>query len=431
MQARATILQALDAARQAGADQAMASLTRSEKTELNIDAGRISLLRTTGNANLALTAFTSGRKGAITVNQTSPSAIAAAASEALRFASAAAPDPANGIAPAAPAQQFSYGPEAPDRAAMYERLTEFLAYAARVHPLIKLEQCCFDFTRSESLLGNSHGVDFAQSSGLYSFQVMFTAKDGTRTSSFNYTAAKHRDLAQPLCTWGGLDALMQQAAEQLDPRPVSGKFQGEVIFTPHSLSDFVDSIVGVYLGELALIGGTSPWRERLGQRVGSERFTLRSLPASKRIQAGYFFTPDGFAVADATLIEQGILRGFQLGLYGSNKTGLPRATTAGGGWIVEPGTTSLAELIAGVERGLLLCRFSGGSPGDNGDFSGVAKNSYLIENGKLSHPVSETMLSGNLGNLLEQVTAVSRDTIDFGSEVYPWVRCGGVTIAGK
>ena len=33
-----------------------------------------------------------------------------------------------------------------------------------------------------------------------------------------------------------------------------------------------------------------------------------------------------------------------------------------------------------VERGVLLGRFSGGSPSPSGDFSGVAKNSFLIEN---------------------------------------------------
>ena len=56
-------------------------------------------------------------------------------------------------------------------------------------------------------------------------------------------------------------------------------------------------------------------------------------------------------------------------------------------------------------------RFSGGMPGVNGDFSGVAKNSFLIENGKVTTPISETMISGNLAEMLNSIIAVSADTV--------------------
>ncbi|MBT6551992.1 MAG: TldD/PmbA family protein, partial [Gammaproteobacteria bacterium] len=87
------------------------------------------------------------------------------------------------------------------------------------------------------------------------------------------------------------------------------------------------------------------------------------------------------------------------------------------------------DLIAGVEKGILLGRFSGGSPNDKGDFSGVAKNSYYIENGKILYPVSETMVSGNIASVLKEVNAVSRQQVDFGNCAYSWIRSPGLVIS--
>ena len=43
--------------------------------------------------------------------------------------------------------------------------------------------------------------------------------------------------------------------------------------------------------------------------------------------------------------------------------------------------------VDSIENGILVCRFSGGDPATNGDFSGVAKNSFYIKKIKyfLSH----------------------------------------------
>ena len=86
-------------------------------------------------------------------------------------------------------------------------------------------------------------------------------------------------------------------------------------------------------------------------------------------------------------------------------------------------------MISSIDRGILLSRFSGGSPSDNGDFSGVAKNSYYIEKGKIKYPISETMISGNICQMLHNIKDVSKETINFGSSIYPWIQFSGITIS--
>ena len=76
-------------------------------------------------------------------------------------------------------------------------------------------------------------------------------------------------------------------------------------------------------------------------------------------------------------------------------------------------------------------RFSGGEPSPGGDFSGVAKNSFLIENGRITGALSETMISGNIADMLKHGRAVSRATMDDGVVSVPYMAFDGVTISGK
>ena len=425
------VRKAVGCLRAAGADKAQSSMSRGVQSELNVDAGRMSLYRTTVNVSIGLTAHIAGRKGSVSLNKYDDASIRAAAADAVALARSSEPDPANDISPARPFERFETGAVEPDSAAMYDRLREYIDWARGAYPKTRLEQCILDFGRGESFYANSNGAEFEDRSGLYSFSAMFTSKDGTDASSFNYSGATHRQLAKPLQEWGRVAELMHQSAEQTRVSPVKGSFTGDVIITPECLGDFVGYLDGVYLGDYAMITGNSPWKELMGRSVISRLVSIRSEPNGPRIEAGYPYTGDGFRAENCSIIESGTLRNFTLGLYGSNKTGKPRCPSGGGAIVVESGETPLDDMVKDVKHGILLARFSGGSPSDNGDFSGVAKNSYLIENGKIMRPVGETMLAGNVAALFNSVRAVSKESADYGSAILPWVLTGGITISGK
>ena len=89
---------------------------------------------------------------------------------------------------------------------------------------------------------------------------------------------------------------------------------------------------------------------------------------------------------------------------------------------MEPGDTPVADMIRGI-RGLIVGGFSGGEPGANGEFSGVAKNSFYVENGEVKGAVMETMISGNLTDVFSNVTAVSKELVSDGTSAFPvWRR---------
>jgi PmbA protein len=67
-----------------------------------------------------------------------------------------------------------------------------------------------------------------------------------------------------------------------------------------------------------------------------------------------------------------------------------------------------------------------GRPSASGDFSGVIKNSFVIRDGEAGAALSETMISGNVAQMLRDVSAVSAERIDTGSWVLPWLRVEGL-----
>jgi len=100
-------------------------------------------------------------------------------------------------------------------------------------------------------------------------------------------------------------------------------------------------------------------------------------------------------------------------------------------FVVPSGDRSLDDSVAGTERGVILSRFSGGNPNSNLEFSGVAKNSFYAEGGAIRRALSETMVTGNLQDLLQNIRAVSREQVNFGDHAYPYLAASGVTISVK
>ena len=67
-----------------------------------------------------------------------------------------------------------------------------------------------------------------------------------------------------------------------------------------------------------------------------------------------------------------------------------------------------------------------GNPAANGDFSGVIKNSVAIDGGAVGTALSETMINGNVAQMLRDVVGVSAERIDTGGWCMPWVRVSGL-----
>ena len=406
-------------------------IVEKETRELTAENGEFNLLRTLFDNNAMVSAFKDGKNGVVTGNDFSDAGLEALVKSAVLSAESAVKDNAHDIAPAQEEAKFRQGCATPDFDRFFERIKELLSDIRTEYPKIQIMSVIGEFVKVHSLYKNSNGVDFEENAGQYVVIVEFSGHDGDRTTSLDASSIQMKDLEQRFIDMGNLRYHLDNAQKQLEQIPVTGKFTGSVICTPELFADLMMMAVGNFISDAVLIDGTSIWKNKIGKKVASDKLTVVLKSYDKRIVIGERFTADGFRTEDLPLIEKGVLKNFRIGLYASKKTKKPVSKNSSGDLVVNPGKTPLEQMIAGVKRGLIVGGFSGGKPSANGEFSGVAKNSYYIEDGKIKGAVSELMINGNLAKALMDISSISKETVADGGIVVPYVCLENIVVSGK
>ena len=188
--------------------------------------------------------------------------------------------------------------------------------------------------------------------------------------------------------------------------------------------------------------GESPLAGKLEQRIISPAFTIVDDPHQPYCQNAAEIDHDGIPTRKQTLVRDGVLQRF---LYDLDSAGLAGAEPTGNNGcspyhaVVSPGPRTSAELLASLEDGLYLTENLigfGQSNILNGDFSCNVGVGYRVRNGEIVGRVKDTMLSGNLCDIMNGKVELSSDThYDNGDPryhgVYPHAVVEGVTVSAK
>ena len=415
----------------AGITKYSLTLSEGEKQELNTEHNKFSLFRTIFSHGATITAYLDSRKGSASGNDLSDAGLQKLVEDAKAGAESSMPDDANDIAEQQAPEVFRTGCYEADMARFYDRLQEVLDTVRQDFPKIMLMQIIGSHDKSHSLLVNSNSTEFEWFDGSYSVSLEFAGNDGEKTTGLGYGGVTMHDLAQPILSHGSLRKQLEDTEKSLNTVSIGDKFEGTVIFTPDALGYFTYMLVSNFMDAGVIIEGTSQWLDKVGQQVASDKSTLRLQAQDDRLVVSSPFTGDGFRAENVTLIEKGVLNCHLLNLYAAKKTGRPVVKNSGSGYVMEPGDLPVADMIKGVKRGLIVGGFSGGQPGANGEFSGVAKNSFYVENGVIRGAVMETMINGNLQDVFTKVTAVSKELVSDGNMAFPYLAVEGITISGN
>ena len=412
-----TAAQALAQMRAAGFDDAQVTAVHSKLDELAIAHNEPSLLRSTESHKLVLLGVVDGRMASTELTRLDRDAVHERIAALFADAKSAPQDEANAVSQGQHAR-IVQGPQAGDRELLAAKTQELLAFRARATPRMMIDEggCSHQWQRWHTL--TTGGSDLAASVGCYSLGAFGTAREGSKSSSFNYAGGSADELAaRPAQEDVGIEGMLRDTERQIETQPIGGKFQGDVVFTPAAVADLLGWFLG-QLGDTQLIAGSSLYKGSVGEAVASPLLTIRSRFDAPGIAA---ISSDAYATPPVTLLERGTLRALTPTLYGSRKTGLKHVPVAGG-WDVVAGATPLSEVIGAVQRGALVARLSMGNPAANGNFSGVIKNSFRIDGGAVGAALSETMIAGNMAQMLKDITAVSREQVDNGPQRLPWIR---------
>ncbi len=444
-----TVKDALARARRSGASAADAVLLATDARDVRVRGAEIEHVTQARSRVLGVRAFVRAPAGLrVALGSTtdlSAEAVARVIDDAVELAGATAPDPSAGLPDAGLAADLpDLELAAPaDRAVPLEaRIADARraeAAARALDPRItnsEGSEAGSTFTRVA--FGNSEGFLGEYESAYHGLTSMPVASEnGSMQTDYWFTTGRSLEgLATP-------ESVGRRAAERALRRLGSRRVatcKVPVVFEALTARSLVGHLAGCVTGG-ALYRKTSFLAGRLGQTVAAESVTLVDDGRLPRGLASRPFDGEGLATRRTVVIERGVLRSWLLDSYSARKLGLAptgSATRSPGGspsaaptnfWL-EPGRSSIEEMIAGTERGLLVTYLFGhGFNPVTGDFSRGAAGIW-IEDGRLAFPVDEVTIAGNLGEMLGSIDAIGREVEWLGPVASPPLRIAQLTVAG-
>ncbi|OUI78638.1 protease TldD [Commensalibacter intestini] len=165
--------------------------------------------------------------------------------------------------------------------------------------------------------------------------------------------------------------------------------------------------------------GTSAFSNLMGQRIAAPGVTVVDDGTIANRRGSLSIDDEGTPTQRTTLIKDGILTGFiydrlNARLMNKNSTGngrrqsfaytpIPRMTNT----FMMEGKDTLKDMIANTKRGIYAVNFGGGQVDiTSGKFVFSTSEAYMIENGKVTHPVKGATLIGNGPDALTKITMI-------------------------
>ncbi|MGV8995347.1 MAG: TldD/PmbA family protein [Parvibaculaceae bacterium] len=291
--------------------------------------------------------------------------------------------------------------------------------------------------RSGIALVTSEGFSGSYSGTSFSVSCSVLAGEGTGMErDYDYSSARHQsdlDAAAPIGRSAG-----ERAVRRLNPRKVKSQ-SVPIIYDPRVSAGLVGHFAGAISGA-AIARKTSFLQASMGKRVFANGVSIVDDPHRIRGMRSKPFDGEGVANRRYQLIDDGVLTTWLLDTASARQLGLTTTGHAARGTggppspsttnlYMEAGTISPLDLIADIKDGLYITEMIGmGVNGVTGDYSRGASG-FWIENGKLSFPVSEITVAGNLKDMF--LNLVPADDLKFtqGTNA-PTIRVEGMTIAG-
>lgn len=430
----------VDRARAAGATQAEVCAEWKHDVVASVQQNDFDQLSDTEETTLGVRVVVEGRPGFATANRAG--AIEQAIEDAIAIARATAPDPWAAfhvtdrvIGSSADVSDDLVELESPDiaRAAVQQLRTLRAA-----HPMLTIDSGDLGVSRSVRAMVSSEGVQGSFAATRAYGNMFGMAIDGDTVGSFAYDGAVTG-------SWSALEPALDEAfgrfvQQALDAVKASSgeSFRGDIILTPSAAASLLLGPLLTGLSAARVRRGQSPFGDKVGEQVAATGLHIYDEGLGLPGLAACPFDRDGAARSRRTLVDNGVLKGLLYSQYeataaqsestGSALGGASQAPYVGvAACSVAPGTTPLAELEQ-AQRCVIVPRFAGTTDHVTGDFSGVVKNGYLVENGE-RRPIHETTIAGNVYDCLRAITGISRERDSlYGHHLLPSFRVTNISI---
>ena len=302
------------------------------------------------------------------------------------------------------------------RLAKAKAMSIWQKYAAGEYTLIS-EECEYSESYDDSLTIDSHGFEGRHTESAFSFfaEVTIQDKEGNRYSGYWWDTSCRNSEADPSeCSRKALE----RAVAQIGPQPRrSGR--ARMVVDSSVASRLVAPVLNALNGsalqqKMSFLDGT------LGQQVFSEGMNLMDLPRTEGRNGSRMYDSEGVATKDAPVIKDGVVCQYFINTYNAEKMGIEPTVEDASRPCLMPYmkgkeladgeiSVSLKDILQFCRNGILVTGFNGGNTNPvTGDFS-FGIEGFAFSKGKITHPVREMLITGNLKDLWNSLIAAGTD----------------------
>ncbi len=393
---------------------------------------------------ISITSREGGRSGSTTTDALDDSLLREAVerSEALMAASRPDPEQVEGLGP-------QHYPEIP----AYDEATALAGPVQRrdgVKPALDHARDrglnasgFFENSATSAAIANKKGNFAFHRSTSAAYSVTMRTTDGTGSGHASFASPRVADIDAPVLA----KLAAAKAESSAHPRDLApGRYT--VILEPEAVADLLVWLVFLMTARAVDEGRSFLSKPGGGSRVGEKLFadgvTLRSDPFDRRDPGtpwawagGGYGDPAVLPARRTTWIEKGVVRSLLVDRYWAQKTKVEPVPFSGG-LTLEGSDNTLETLIAETERALLISRFwyiRFVNP-LNLTVTGLTRDGvWLVEKGKVVHPVNNFRFNDSPVNLLKNLEATSKPVraggSDFSSMIVPAIRAHDFLFTSK
>ena len=399
--------------------QKILSASKADAIRVLINGGRSSNLRfarntattsgTSDNISLSVTATFGKKSGTYSFNQYDDKTLKEAVEKAEELAKLAPEDP-------------EYVPPLPPQ--KYPEVRAHNRSTAEINPDYRssLAEDCITLAKSKNLIAagfienddgfsffaNNNGIMAYHKASSITYSITARTEDGTGSG---WASDGHNDVTKFDGKKTSVRAI-EKAFASANPKALDpGKYT--VILEPEAVSDLLGSF-SFRVDARSADEGRSYFSEaggknKIGQQLFPEFVNIISNPAHPDAP-GFPWSEDGMPSEKTVWVEKGVLKNLRYSRYWAEKQGkapVPFPSNI----IMQGGDSSLEDLVASTEKGILVTRFWYIRDVDPKTMllTGLTRDgTFLIEKGKIAHPIKNFRFNESPVAMLKNIEMMSK-----------------------
>ncbi len=383
-----------------------------------------------------------GRIGVAATNEFTPEGARAVAESAREIASVVSPDPLfPGLAPPRPVPERDGFDETTAGTTPEERAASVAELVGQPPPGFSAAGA-YETRASEVAVANTEGQFCWAPASQASITTVVTGGDGGSGFAESFAASAAELDPAAIGRRAADKATASRSPRALDP----GRYT--VVLEPAAVSTLVGFLAWIGFGGRLVVEGRSCLSGRSGEQVAAPGITIYD-DATAPGTLGIPFDFEGVPRRRVDLIERGVFRDAVYDMrtakqVGTTTTGhaLPPPNPEGPfplNLFMEPGDSSVPEMIAATGHGLLVTRFHYSNvvhPVESTITGMTRDGTFLIRDGEVAHPVRNLRFTQSILEALVNTTAIGRET-ELASEFFysasrvPALRIEGFHFSGR